>query len=126
MGNVMPNPFNIQLVDVKHCYDRTNIAIHSLNIRAEAGEMICIMGPSGSGKSTLIKILAGHLKPSEGTILFNDHSLYDNLLSLRPQISYVPEEESYDPLLTVYENIACSSKIRCPELDQAKREKIIE
>ncbi len=126
MGNVMPNPFNIQLVDVKHCYDRTNIAIHSLNIRAEAGEMICIMGPSGSGKSTLIKILAGHLKPSEGTILFNDHSLYDNLLSLRPQISYVPEEESYDPLLTVYENIACSSKIRCPELDQAKREKKIE
>lgn len=119
----MPNPFNIQLLDVKHSYDRSNVAIHSLNIRAEEGEMICIMGPSGSGKSTLIKILAGHLKPSEGTILFNDCSLYDNLLSIRPQISYVPEEESYDPLLTVYENIACSSKIRCPELDQAERKK---
>ena len=122
----MPNPFNIQLLDVKHSYDRSNVAIHSLNIRAEEGEMICIMGPSGSGKSTLIKILAGHLKPSEGTILFNDCSLYDNLLSIRPQISYVPEEESYDPLLTVYENIACSSKIRCPELDQAEREKKID
>ena len=54
----MPNPFNIQLLDVKHSYDRSNVAIHSLNIRAEEGEMICIMGPSGSGKSTLIKILA--------------------------------------------------------------------
>jgi len=122
----MPNPFKIKLLNVKHSYDRSNTAIHSLNISAEAGEMICIMGPSGSGKSTLIKILAGHLKPSEGAILFNDCSLYDNLLSIRSQISYVPEEESYDPLLTVYENLAYSSKIRCPNLNNAETKKIVE
>ncbi|MDB4721049.1 ATP-binding cassette domain-containing protein [Verrucomicrobiales bacterium] len=122
----MPNPFSIKLLNVKHSYDRTNNAIHSLNISAHSGEMICIMGPSGSGKSTLIRILAGHLKPSKGTILFNNLSLYDNLLSLRPHISYVPEEESHDPLLTVYENLSHSSTIRCPDLSNSERKKALE
>lgn len=122
----MPNPFSIKLLNVKHRYDRTNTAIHSLNISARSGEMICIMGPSGSGKSTLIRILAGHLKPSNGTILFNNRSLYDNLLSLRPHISYVPEEESHDPLLTVYENLSYSSTIRCPDLSNSERKKALE
>ena len=54
----MPNPLSIKLLNVKHSYDRTTTAIHSLNISAHSGEMICIMGPSGSGKSTLIRILA--------------------------------------------------------------------
>lgn len=122
----MPNPFSIKLLNVKHRYGRTNTAIHSLNISARSGEMICIMGPSGSGKSTLIRILAGHLKPSNGTILFNNRSLYDNLLSLRPHISYVPEEESHDPLLTVYENLSYSSTIRCPDLSNSERKKALE
>jgi ABC-type multidrug transport system ATPase subunit len=122
----MPNPLSIKLLNVKHSYDRTTTAIHSLNISARSGEMICIMGPSGSGKSTLIRILSGHLKPSNGTILFNNRSLYDNLLSLRPHISYVPEEESHDPLLTVYENLSYSSTIRCPDLSNSERKKALE
>jgi len=122
----MPNPLSLKLLNVKHSYNRTNTAIHSLSISAQSGEMICIMGPSGSGKSTLIRILAGHLKPSKGTILFNDLSLYDNLLILRPHISYVPEEEAHDPLLTVYENLLYSSTIRCPDLSNSERKKALE
>ena len=122
----MPNPLSIKLLNVKHSYDRTTTAIHSLNISAHSGEMICIMGPSGSGKSTLIRILAGHLKPIKGTVLFNNTSLYDNLLSLRSQISYVPEEESHDPLLTVYENLLYSSIIRRPNLNHSERKETLE
>ncbi|MEE2725099.1 MAG: ATP-binding cassette domain-containing protein [Verrucomicrobiota bacterium] len=122
----MSRPFKIQLLNVKHSYDRNNNAIHSLNISAQAGEMICIMGPSGSGKSTLIRILAGHLEPSGGDILLNNHSLYDNLVSIRSNISYIPEEDSSDQLLTVYENLSFSSTIRCPHLKNSERKKKLE
>ena len=122
----MSRPFKIQLLNVKHSYDRNNTAIHSLNISAQAGEMICIMGPSGSGKSTLIRILAGQLEPSGGDILLNNRSLYDNLVSIRSNISYIPEEDSSDQLLTVYENLSFSSTIRCPHLKNSERKKKLE
>ena len=101
----MSRPFKIQLLNVKHSYHRNNTAIHSLNISAQAGEMICIMGPSGSGKSTLIRILAGQLEPSGGDILLNNRSLYDNLVSIRSNISYIPEEDSSDQLMLLSQNV---------------------
>jgi iron complex transport system ATP-binding protein len=39
-----------------------------LSFRVETGEIFGIVGPNGSGKSSLLKLLAGHLPPSEGHI----------------------------------------------------------
>ena len=41
--------------------------LRGLSLTVESGKTYCIIGPNGAGKSTLIKVIAGMLKPREGT-----------------------------------------------------------
>lgn len=43
-------------------------ALQGIDLRAEKGELVCVLGSNGSGKSTLIKCIARLLKPTEGRI----------------------------------------------------------
>jgi NitT/TauT family transport system ATP-binding protein len=43
-------------------------AVQDISLTVEAGEFVCLLGPSGCGKSTLLGALAGHLRPSKGSI----------------------------------------------------------
>jgi ABC-type multidrug transport system ATPase subunit len=113
----------LDVVDLNHIYDAKEIALGSVNLSTKQGEMICIIGPSGCGKSTLIRALAGHLQPTSGQVLINGHSLYNNLASIQQYISYIPQEDTFDPLLSVEENIDCASAIRCPHLSLTERRK---
>ena len=106
---------NIELRNVSHGYGDGSNAINKLNLKVTSGELICVLGPSGCGKSTILKILAGQLKPNEGEIFCNGQSLYENLKEIRSHICYAPEEESFDPLLSVRENINSATSIRRPD-----------
>jgi NitT/TauT family transport system ATP-binding protein len=46
-------------------------AIDTINIHAYKGEFVSLVGPSGCGKTTLIRIIAGLLKPTKGTVLID-------------------------------------------------------
>lgn len=59
---------------VKRYGERTVLSVDSLTIKD--GETVVIIGPNGSGKSTLLKILAGIIKPTEGTVETEGKVLY--------------------------------------------------
>jgi branched-chain amino acid transport system ATP-binding protein len=44
--------------------------LDGVDFRLHAGEAVGIVGPNGAGKTTLLNVLAGSLRPSEGTISF--------------------------------------------------------
>lgn len=44
------------------------VVIASINLRLEAGELVCLLGPNGAGKSTLLRTLAGMQAPLQGRI----------------------------------------------------------
>ena len=65
----------IRAEHVDHYYEGQNGWIHALsdvNLEIPRKEFLCVIGPSGCGKSTFLKIVAGLIKPSSGTVLLND------------------------------------------------------
>src|ERR1044072_2596095 len=70
-----------------------------------------IFGPSGSGKSTLLNILTGLQRPTTGTILFDDHEVYqlspDELAFFRAtRMGIVYQTNYWVRSLSVLENVS--------------------
>ena len=47
-------------------------ALESIDFEVQAGEFLCLAGPSGCGKTTLLRLLAGFMTPTRGTITVGD------------------------------------------------------
>ncbi|MGT2428583.1 ATP-binding cassette domain-containing protein [Cupriavidus basilensis] len=69
--------------------------------------MVGLVGRNGAGKTTLMRSLMGHLRPSQGRMLFNgcDLSTLASHERARLGIGYMPEDRGLVPELTVEENI---------------------
>jgi ATP-binding cassette, subfamily B, bacterial MsbA len=64
--------------------------INNASLTLSAGDRVLIEGPSGEGKSTLLKIIAGLIKPTSGTLAFNDTPFdISEYRGLRERVAYV-------------------------------------
>ena len=114
-------------------YERNGVpffAVKDANFFVDKGTFVCIQGPSGSGKSTLLSMLAGLLRPTSGSILFNGNDLSklkDKKLSLLrcTDIGYIPQGYSLLENLTVYENIALSLSLSGQEIVEGRVEELL-
>jgi len=82
-------------------------ALHHVNLHLLRGEVICMVGRNGAGKTTLLKTIAGFLKPSQGSILFDQkpiQGLVPEKVSIMG-IRYVFQDKRVFGELTVKENI---------------------
>jgi len=80
--------------------------LDGINLTVEPGEAVAIVGRSGSGKTTLIKLLAGLMEPTEGTIAYDGLELHTlDYRTLRRQVGFVLQE-SYLFDATIGQNIA--------------------
>lgn len=83
----------------------------NLSFAIYAGEALGLTGRNGVGKSTLIRILAGMMRPDDGTLIFHDSVLYQGGWSrtvkrdYQSVLGYVPQEIVLYPELSGYENL---------------------
>ena len=76
-------------------------AVDGLSFEIHRNEVFGLLGPNGAGKTTTISMICGLLKPSEGTIRFDDFK-GKNPKSL---IGYCPQENIFYPKLTCFEQL---------------------
>jgi ABC-type multidrug transport system ATPase subunit len=55
------------------CHFGTRAALQDIDLVVKPGEVHGLLGPSGAGKTTFLRILAGELAPSRGTVAVPDH-----------------------------------------------------
>ncbi len=116
----------LEISEVSHSYDGKETALDGITLAARRGEMICVMGPSGCGKSTLLRVLSGHLSPSRGQVALNAAPLYEHHQELTPYICYIPQEDAFDPHLTIQENIDYAAAVRSPNLTRRERRRRVD
>ena len=75
-------------------------------------EVLGYLGPNGSGKSTTVKMLTGLLDPSDGQILYNGRTVYDDFTAFQRRLGYVPEEPHLYPHLTGREYLQLVGRLR--------------
>jgi branched-chain amino acid transport system ATP-binding protein len=79
--------------------------VHELDLRIEAGEVVCLLGPNGAGKTTTMLALAGELPLLSGEVLFDGKPTTARLhRRARNGMSYVTEERSVFKGLTTRDN----------------------
>ena len=52
-------------------------AVSNCSLKVKQGTITGIIGPNGSGKTTLFNLIAGNLKSSAGSVLFNNENITD-------------------------------------------------
>lgn len=88
-----------------------------VNLRVAEGEILMFVGDNGCGKTTLLNMIAGLLKPDEGTIALDGRPLFDSSLKIdvTPEmrnIGYVFQSYALFPHMSVYDNVAFGLRTR--------------
>ncbi len=76
-------------------------AINNLNFKVERGEIVGFLGPNGAGKSTTMKILTGFMPASEGKVTVAGFDVFENPLSVKKNVGFLPETPPVYPEMTV-------------------------
>lgn len=92
----------IELKDLTKRYDGF-IAVKNLNLRVSGGEIFGFLGPNGAGKTTTIKMIAGVLAPSSGSITICGLDLASQAEEAKRRIGYIPDRPFLYEKLTGYE-----------------------
>jgi ABC-type nitrate/sulfonate/bicarbonate transport system ATPase subunit len=77
-------------------------ALGDVSLRAEAGELVALVGPSGSGKSTLLSLIAGLAAPTSGEIALRGDPRARRL----GRVGYMPQRDLLLPWRTALGNAA--------------------
>jgi len=104
----------LQIKNVKKIFGKNGKisveALKGISIDIFSGEIITLLGVNGAGKSTLSSIIATVHPPTQGDILFNNVSIYDDIINYRMHVGYCPQKSNFDNSLTVGQNLYFAGK----------------
>ena len=81
------------------------VALESLNLNIEAGEVYCLLGANGAGKTTTINLFLNFVDPSGGQALINGLDVTREPLETKKFLAYIPEQVNLYKNLSGLENL---------------------
>jgi len=90
----------IRLQEVFKSFGKVH-AVRGVTLDIPAGQIVGILGPNGAGKSTTIRMIAGLLPPSAGTVNVDGLDTIDQSRPVRRRLGYLPESNPLYPEMSV-------------------------
>ena len=88
------------------------IAVDDVSFELAPGEIFALLGPNGAGKTTTLRMLAGLIRPSSGTIRFGGETLTrQNAPRLRSRIGFLTETPGLWERLDVRQNLLVYARL---------------
>jgi len=102
------------VIRVSHLTKRygAHTAVDDVSFEVGAGEVVGFLGPNGAGKSTTLRILAGFLGASSGTVTIAGHDVALDSIEARRSIGYMPEAVPLYPEMRVAEYLRFRAELK--------------
>ena len=81
------------------------LAVDTIDLSVESGQVFGFLGPNGAGKSTVIKLLTTLIQPDSGQISVLGVNAIEEPLKIRKKIGVVLQQPSYEPTLSVEKSL---------------------
>lgn len=101
---------------------KTRCVVDHVSLTVGQGEIVGLLGPNGAGKTTSFYMVAGLVRPDEGTVRFGGQEISALPMHLRARLGmgYLPQEESIFRKLSVEDNLMAILETR-NDLDKKQR-----
>lgn len=100
----------------------TKTAVDGISLEIESGKIYALLGPNGSGKTTFMKMVAGLIKPTSGSITYQGLPIG---VESKATIAYMPTETFFYNYMTV-KDVGKYYKDFFSDFDQNRYEELIE
>ena len=112
---------DIQLKNLRMVFktdDREVVAVEDFSFDIKKGELVSILGPSGSGKTTILRMIAGLLEPTSGSVVVGDKTVSGP----GPDRGMVFQDFALFPWRSVRKNIEFGLEVaKVPKEERTKR-----
>jgi NitT/TauT family transport system ATP-binding protein len=87
---------------------RAFLALHDVRLAIQQGRFVSFVGPSGCGKSTLLNMVAGLVRPTDGTVLYKGAPVQ----GINTDVGYITQDDNLLPWRTLVENVEVALEFR--------------
>ena len=93
------------LIDIKDLTKKFGAlaAVDNLSLSVEAGEIFAFLGPNGAGKTTTLKMMAGLIRPTSGSVSLMGYDVQKHPVEAKRALGYVPDRPFVYEKLTAIE-----------------------
>ena len=105
---------NAPVVDVRGLHVRFGEveAVSGIDVAAYAGQATALLGRNGAGKSTTMRVLAGVVPPTSGSVRVAGHDVATHALHVKRAVGYCPDVGGLVPRATAWEHLQLSARLR--------------
>jgi len=91
---------------------KNQVLVEPIDVKLGKGEVLALCGGNGAGKSTILRMIAGIMRPSGGSVRVNGWDWTRDRSQYAKQLGYMPDDYSFSPGLTAMEALSFWAALR--------------